>query len=1000
MSRVCSVGGAKWKSTAADPDSFLTGNSSLYVESMYAAWLHDPQSVHASWRAYFESVESGEYSQASFAPAPAPGTEPMAAGARAIAGQKDDSLGISYLIRAYQVRGHEVAQLDPLGLHNWRRQGGDIPELSPTFHGFSDEEWDRDLVLQSSTTGGNRGFLDILGRDPKGMTVRTVMDNLKKTYTQGIGVEYMHMNSREKCNWVRSRVERPDFLHYSEEQKLHIYERLSFAQMFENFLGHKFNTTKRFGLDGGETVIPGLKAMVDRGSELGLECFVFGMPHRGRLNVLANVLRKDMRQIFKEFKGTHFDMDLYDKTGEDWSSSGDVKYHLGTSMDRKYPDGRAVHLSLLANPSHLEAVNPLVCGKTRAKQFYMGDTDAEKRRVMGVILHGDAAFAGQGVVYETMQMSKVQDFATGGTIHVVVNNQVGFTTDPMNSRSTLYCTDIGKAFDVPIFHVNGDDVLAVTTAFEMAVEYRQHWGEDCIIDLICYRRNGHNELDQPAFTQPLLYQNISKHPSVLEVTKSKFVAEGIAQEDLDEIDTFVQKQYDDDFGASDAYEAPEDWLSSKWEGIKSPRQKSIVRATGMNVGDLQALAPKLCDMPNGFTLHNQLKKVLTARKTAIESGENIDWGTAEALAFATLLLEGNHVRITGQDVERGTFSHRHAVVHDQKTNEVYCSLNNLAKAVSPAAPLSELALPDTQAKFIARNSILSEYGVLGYELGYSLENPNSLCIWEAQFGDFANTAQVMIDQFIAAGEDKWMRQTGLVMLLPHGYDGQGAEHSSCRIERYLQSCDDDENIVPEMDEDNRMQIQQANWQVVNCTTPANYFHVLRRQLHRDFRKPLVVAAPKKLLRLKAASSTIEDLGPDTSFTRVYGESLLGDDAKVDRVVLCSGQIYYDLLAEREKRGAENVALVRIEQVSPFPFDLVAQEIARYPSAEVVFCQEEPKNAGPYAYIAPRIMTATREINGEEKRARYVGRKPSAAPATGLIAVHQAETEMIMQGVFE
>eukprot|EP00968_Pinguiococcus_pyrenoidosus_P015164 scaffold1396_cov252-Pinguiococcus_pyrenoidosus.AAC.27 len=509
------------------------------------------------------------------------------------------------------------------------------------------------------------------------------------------------------------------------------------------------------------------------------------MPHRGRLNVLANVLRKDMRQIFKEFKGTHVDMEMYDKTSEDWSSSGDVKYHLGTSMTRRYPDGREVHLSLLANPSHLEAVDPLVVGKARAKQFYMGDSEQELKRAMAVILHGDAAFSGQGVLYETMQMAKVPDFGTGGTIHVVVNNQVGFTTDPSNGRSTLYCSDIGKAFDLPIFHCNGDDPLAVVTAFEMAVEYRQHFGEDVIIDLICYRRNGHNELDQPAFTQPLLYQKISDHPKVLEAYRSHLLASGVSEGDMKDIDEFVHQQYEKDFEAADSYEHPEEWLSSKWEGFKSPRQQSRIQPTGVDVAFLKELGPKLTDVPSGFMLHRNLAKVMDARKQAITSGEGIDWGSAEALAFATLLLEGNHVRITGQDVERGTFSHRQAVLHDQKTGETYVPLNNLAEIKSMHEHVKDEPTRDTQAQFIARNSILSEYGVLGFEAGYSLENPNALVIWEAQFGDFCNTAQVIIDQFITSGEDKWMRQSGITLLLPHGYDGQGAEHSSCRLERYV-----------------------------------------------------------------------------------------------------------------------------------------------------------------------------------------------------------------------
>jgi 2-oxoglutarate dehydrogenase E1 component len=860
---------------------------------------------------------------------------------------KSDSLGLSYLIRAYQDRGHEAANLDPLGMHTFRKE---IPnELDYKYHGFTDADLDRKLNLLGTSTGGNTGFLDILGNRPN-ITLRQVVANLQKTYCSTLGVEYMHMTSREKCNWIRSQVETPKWMSFSKQKKLHIYERLCFADHFEKYLANKFNTAKRFGLEGGESSIPGLKYLVDRGSELGVETFVFGMPHRGRLNVLANVMRKPMPQIFKEFQGTHYDLDEYMK--HDWSSHGDVKYHLGTSMDRSYPDGRRVHLSLVANPSHLEAVNPVVVGKIRAKQFLAGNHESDKRKHMPVLLHGDAAFAGQGLVYETMQMSRVEDFAVGGTVHVIINNQVGFTTDPKNGRSTLYASDLGKAFNIPIFHCNGDDPMAVVTAFEMAVEWRQHFGEDCIIDLICYRRYGHNELDQPMYTQPLLYSKISKHPDTLNVYGKHLLSEGsFAQPELDEVKKYVNSILDAEFDASKTWTTPaSDWLSSKWSGFLSPRQLSRIRETGVNVNKLRDIGIKLSTIPSSFNVHKQLEKIYAARMETIKTGENIDWGTAEALAFGTLLLEGNHVRLTGQDVQRGTFSHRHAVIIDQVTGGTYTPANHLAKHVLPSAPLNKTGAHDIQAEFTCRNSILSEFGVLGCEMGYSLENPNMLVMWEAQFGDFVNGAQVMIDQFISAGEDKWLRQSGLTLLLPHGYMGQGAEHSSCRVERFLQQVDEDPDVVPPMGESVRMQIQKTNWQVVNCTTPANYYHVLRRQVHRDFRKPLILVTPKNLLRDKRSTSLLADMGEGTRFNRVYREtdpSILNNPNGVKRLVFCSGKIYYELVEEREKRNIKNVAIVRIEQLAPFPWDKVAKECAHYKGAEVLWCQEEPKNMGKF-----------------------------------------------------
>lgn len=660
--------------------------------------------------------------------------------------QVSDSLGISYLIRAYQVRGHEAANLDPLGLHSFRSEVT-LPELDFKYHGFQESDLDRPLNMLGNATGGNTGFLEVLGKQKPNITLRQIITNLKNTYCSSLGVEYMHMAAKDKCNWIRDQVENPKWMKFTKEKKLHIYERLAFADQFEKFLGNKFNTAKRFGLEGGETCIPGLKCMVDRGSELGIESFVFGMPHRGRLNVLANVMRKPMPQIFKEFQGTHYDLDEYLK--HDFSSHGDVKYHLGTSMDRSYPDGRRVHLSLVANPSHLEAVNPVAIGKTRAKQFFSGNKKEDKLKHMPVLLHGDAAFAGQGVVYETIQMSRVPDFAVGGTIHVIVNNQVGFTTDPKNGRSTMYSSDLGKAFNIPIFHCNGDDPLAVCNAFEMAVEWRQKFGEDCIIDLICYRRFGHNELDQPMYTQPQLYEKIMKHPDTLAVYTEQLLKEGVCtQKELSDIKAFINTTLENDFQTSKTYQSnASDWLSSRWKGFLSPKQLSRIRETGYEKEKLREIGVKMSTIPSTLKVHKQLERIFAARMDSITSGAGIDWGAAEALAFGTLLIEGNHVRLTGQDVERGTFSHRHAVLVDQKSGEKYTPLNHLAKYASPMISLSKDKSPEIQAELTVRNSILSEFGVLGFEAGYSLENPNMLVLWEAQFGDFVNGAQVEIIKY-------------------------------------------------------------------------------------------------------------------------------------------------------------------------------------------------------------------------------------------------------------
>eukprot|EP00933_Yihiella_yeosuensis_P079725 TRINITY_DN930_c0_g1_i1.p1 TRINITY_DN930_c0_g1~~TRINITY_DN930_c0_g1_i1.p1 ORF type:complete len:1068 (-),score=228.22 TRINITY_DN930_c0_g1_i1:671-3874(-) len=1006
-------------------DATASGSNALYLESIYAQWKMDSSKLDPRWDPYFRAMEAGE----------SPGSPPLAGSAArqaALSARLDtispssmpkkayarvsgniptriraedssydvDPVGLKYLIRAFQVRGHEAANLDPLGIHTWRKSKT-IPELSPKFHGFSEADLDKTVsasnMLWRGSTGGNEGFLSNMsslgGQD---MTLRQIVEILEKTYCGNIGVEYMHIADRKRCNWIRQRVESPTFLQSDREKLLQIYDRLCYSDGFERFLGDKFKTTKRFGIDGGEAVIPGLKALVDRGVELGIDEFVFGMPHRGRLNILVNVLGKPMPQMLAEFLGTAWDADgiVKELQDDDWASAGDVKYHLGTSNQIEYPDVGTVTLTMEANPSHLETVGPVTLGRARAKQFYLGDEPESRSRVMPILLHGDAAFAGQGVVYESMQLAKVDDFDVGGTIHVIVNNQVGFTTDPKNSRSTNYCSDLGKAFDIPIFHCNGDDPIAVVRAFEMAAEWRQAWGRDCILDVICYRRFGHNESDNPEFTQPQIYSAIKKHHRSEEIFAQKLIEDGTATaEELDQYKSKVWQEYEQDHEAAQTYKpVPEqDWVATKWEGVRKPNELAQKKPTGVDIELLSKIGNALCKVPDSLKLHNALKRIMKAKQDRITAGAGIDWGTAEALAFGSLLLEGNHVRITGQDVQRGTFSHRHCVVHDQATGAEHSFLN--AMDLGP------------QETFVARNSILAEYAVLGYELGYSYEGPNALVIWEAQFGDFANTAQVMFDQFISAGEHKWLQQSALTMLLPHGYDGQGAEHSSCRLERFLQMSDDDEDDVP--DYDSGTQVQKANWQVMNLTTPANYFHALRQQLHRDFRKPLVIASPKALLRHKACISSFEDMGPDSKFMRLIPErdaAISANPEQVKRLVFCTGKIYYELVAEREKLGLTDVAIATVEMIAPFPFDKVRDEIAKYPNVDkgdgvhpgdIIWCQEEPKNMGAWAYVRPRMVTVSREALDMDLVVRYVGRRASAAPATGIGKLHSIEQSAVI-----
>ncbi|VFQ90699.1 unnamed protein product [Cuscuta campestris] len=945
-------------------DNFLDGTSSVYFEELQQAWEQDPNSVDESWDNFFRSFVG----QATISPG--------------IFGQTiQESMNLLLLVRAYQVNGHMKAKLDPLSLEE--RQ---IPDdLDPASYGFTKADLDREFFLGVWSMSG------FLSKNSPVQTLRAILTRLEKAYCGSIGYEYMHISDREKCNWLRDKIETPTTMEYGHERRVVMLDRLMWSTLFENFLATKWTATKRFSLEGCETLIPGMEEMFDRAADLGVESIVIGMSHRGRLNVLGNVVRKSLRQIFNEFSGGT------KAVGEaGYVGTGDLKYHLGASYDRPTRGGKRIHLSLVANPSHLEAVDPVVVGKTRAKQYYTNDIDRTKN--LGILVHGDGSFAGQGVVYETLHLSDLPNYTTGGTIHIVVNNQVAFTTDPRSGRSSQYCTDVARALSAPIFHVNGDDVEAVAQVCELAAEWRQTFHSDVVVDIVCYRRFGHNENDEPFFTQPKMYKVIRNHPSALEIFRKKLVNAGnVGKDDIEKMHNKINAVLNEEFVACKDYAAQKrDWLSAFWSGFKSPEQLSRIRNTGVKPDILKNVGKAITTLPENFKPHRAVKRIFDDRKKMIETGEGVDWALGEALAFATLLVEGNHVRLSGQDVERGTFSHRHSVLHDQETGEKYC-------------PLDHVMMNQNEEMFTVSNSSLSEFGVLGFELGYSMENPNSLVLWEAQYGEFSMGAQVIFDQFLSSGEAKWLRQTGLVVLLPHGYDGQGPEHSNARLERFLQMSDDNPYVIPEMDSTRRTQIQECNWQVVNVTTPANYFHVLRRQIHRDFRKPLIVMSPKNLLRHKDCKSNLSELYDEhghpgfdkqgTIFKRLIKDQNNHSDLEegIRRLILCSGKVYYELDKEREKVGGKDVAICRVEQLCPFPYDLIQRELKRYPKAEIVWCQEEPMNMGAYNYIVPRLCTAMKSLGrGNMDDIKYVGRAPSASTATGFYQVHVKEQSEIVQ----
>ncbi len=856
----------------------------------------------------------------------------------------DDSIRAIMLVRTYRVRGHLAANLDPLGLLH-----RDLPpDLSPAWHGFADSDLDRPVYIGNYLAGVETA------------TIRELQEMLCRNYCGNVGFEYMHINDVEERRFIQERIEgRDKEIHFTPLGKKAILNKVIEAEEFEKFLARKYVGTKRFGLDGAEAMIPAMESIIKYGGAFGAREMVIGMPHRGRLNMLGNVMQKPFRAIFHEFGGGS-------ATPEDVGGSGDVKYHLGTSTDRAF-DGIEVHLSLAPNPSHLEAVDPVVLGKTRATQARHGDPTLDEARdaVIPVLIHGDAAFAGQGIIAECFGFSGVPGYNTGGTVHFIVNNQVGFTTSPQFARSSPYPSDIARTVQAPILHVNGDDPEAVTFAAKLAIDYRQTFNRDVVIDMWCYRRFGHNEADEPAFTQPLMYAEIRKHAPVSDLYGARLIREGVvdaAWVDANRAEYIARLE--GDFEAASGYKINKaDWFEGAWSGLGRPADPVTARRaadTGVDADRLRRVGKILTETPPDFAMHKTLTRVIAARAHAIEAGQGIDWATAESLAFATLLQDGYGVRLSGQDSGRGTFSQRHAVWVDQTNGSKYIPFRRIA-------PQIEIL-----------DSPLSEYGVLGFEYGYAGADPKSLVMWEAQFGDFANGAQIMIDQFIAAGEAKWLRANGLVMLLPHGYEGQGPEHSSARLERFLQLCAED------------------NIQVANPTTPANYFHILRRQMIRPFRKPLVLMTPKSLLRHKSAVSNIEDFGGENRFHRVFDDRAKPPTDKVRRLVLCSGKVYYDIADARDAAGREDVYILRVEQIYPFPAQAIAEYLAAMPRLEsVVWAQEEPMNAGAWSFVAPFIEEVLVSAKAAVQRPAYVGRPPSAATATGLASRHAAEQKLLI-----
>ena len=956
--------------------SFLNKSNSAFIEQMYLKFINKDSELPESWKNYFEEIGEDLKTVANEINGPSwshkknidiekiqkifkeSDSNLKQEKNKSIVNQEDliksnsESIKAVALIRSYRQRGHLIAKLDPLNL----MEAEYLDELHPESYGFKKEDYTKKIYLDG-----------VINKDHS--TIKEILSFLKKTYCGSIGYEYMHISNPTERKWFRDRVEKSkDHIQFTKNGKQAILNKLIQAEGFEKFLHTKYVGTKRFGLDGGESLIPALEQIIKIGGQFKVKEVKIGMSHRGRLNVLANVLQKSYKRIFNEFAGE------FNSSSED--GAGDVKYHLGASSNREF-DGNSVHVSLTDNPSHLEAVNPVVLGQTRAKQFF--HKDKERKKVIPILIHGDAAFAGQGVVAECFAMSGLPGHNTGGTIHIIINNQIGFTTSPRFARSSPYPSDVAKMVDSPIIHVNGDDPEAAVYAARIASEFRLKFNRDVVVDLICYRRFGHNEGDEPSFTQPLMYKKISSHPSPVHVYGKKLINENsISSDDLNNSIKKFKDLLDDQYKNAKDYKPKIEWFEGTWSRYKPEKGKDKRGVTGADVKKLLEISEKINKTPAELNLHKTIVKILNSRKKSVFNKKGIDWSTAEALAFGSLLEEGYPVRLVGQDSGRGTFSQRHSVLRNQLDNSRYIPLNNIS---------------NKQKNFEIVDSFLSELAVLGFEYGYSLVEPNTLTLWEAQFGDFANGAQVVIDQFIASGERKWSRASGLVMLLPHGYEGQGPEHSSARLERFLQMCSND------------------NMQIMNCTTPANYFHALRRQMHRDFRKPLIIMTPKSLLRNKYCVSNLDDFNKNNSFHRILwdhaidpkssGFIKLKKTSEIKKVIMCSGKIYFDLLNTREKLKRNDVIFYRIEQLYPFPAKTLVKELKPYAKkSKFYWCQEEPKNMGAWFSVRDYIQWTLETIKANNREISYIGRSPDASPATGYAKRHVFQQQEIINKVFE
>ncbi len=946
--------------------SFLAGNNSEFINEFYADYISDPQSLPESWRQFFEGLSDeqklihNDLKGPSWSPEKKNkkiklnylnekkelDVEKKDINSDYIKQATKDSVRAIMLIRAFRIRGHLISSLDPLSL----LEKEEHPELKPATYGFTKKDYNRKIFLDG-----------VLGLQYANLN--QILQILKKTYCSNIGYEFMHMGDPDEKTWIRNRIEGPEKdIKFTENGKKAILNKMVEAEGFEKYLAVKFVGTKRFGLDGGESLIPALEQIIKRGGNLGAKEIKIGMPHRGRLNVLANVMGKPYKAIFSEFFGKSSNQEI----------GGDVKYHLGASSNREF-DGNSVHISLTDNPSHLEAVNPVVLGQVRAKQFF--HHDSERKKVIPVLMHGDAAFAGQGIVAECFAMSGLPGHNIGGTIHIIVNNQIGFTTAPRFARSSPYPSDVAKIAQAPIFHVNGDDPEAVVHCAKIATEYRQKFNRDVVIDMVCYRRFGHNEGDEPSFTQPIMYKKIKVHPTTLKIYSKKLSNEGLTSlEDIENQKEKFKKFLEKELELSKTYKSELKWFEGAWSRFKPGLGKDKRGVSGVKKDKIIKIGKKISKIPSNFNTHKTLKKIFDLKYQMFDENKRIDWSTAESLAFGTLLTEGFSVRLSGQDSGRGTFSQRHGVLRNQENHDRYVPLNNIE---------------NSQKKFEIIDSLLSELAVLGFEFGYSLSEPETLVLWEAQFGDFANGAQIIIDQFITSGESKWGRASGIVLLLPHGYEGQGPEHSSARLERFLQLC------------------AGENIQVVNCTTPSNYFHVLRRQMHRDFRKPLIVMTPKSLLRHKRCQSPLEEFTTKNTFHRILNDDSYFKDSKliklkkhseIKKVVMCSGKIYYDLIEARENVKNDKIVFVRIEQLYPFPAKTLAKLLKKYEKAEFIWCQEEPKNMGAWNTVRNYIDRTLEIIYFTKDKVKYVGRKASSSTATGNLNKHLAQQKEILEKV--